>query len=153
MFKRFALAAVAAVVFALPAMAGDHNDNHNVNHNVNNGSSLSGLVAGGVVGAGNVAGSSASSGIVGGSALAGITTGRVGNISTSDAATQATTVVVPGGIQSTVLNQHSNQSLSGIDSASLGFAGNAGWAGGAAASQGTGFASGGFLGLNVNIQP
>lgn len=136
MFKMFT-AAVAAILLAGSAQAFD----------------FSAAIGGGVVNAGNVAGSNAQSGILGGSALAGVTTGTAVNQSTSVAGTQSTAVLGSNGFVGTVINQHQNTSVSSLNSASLGLAGNVGGASGSAGSFGVGNVGGGFLGLNVNLQP
>lgn len=114
---------------------------------------LQGTLGAAGINGGNVAGSSAQSGIVGGTALAGASTGTVLNQSTSLAGTQSQVVLGSNGMVGSVINQHQNTSVSQINSASLGGAFNVGGASGNAGSVGAGNFSGGFLGLNVHVNP
>lgn len=140
MMNRFlALAAAAAVAFASPAFAFD----------------FGAVLGGGNTQASSAGGVGAQSGVVGGSALIGVTAINTGTLSSANGVAQATnlTTAVPLGNQSTVVQSHNAGSVTSLNSVSLGLAGNVGGSGGTAQSIGGGNAAGGYLGLGISLTP
>jgi hypothetical protein len=138
-----ALAAASALAFAAPASANCGNGNNNGNGNgCNGGGNVPGFsvkvdVSKSVTGATGSGGVGSTSGILGGSALLGATSGTVANTSAANGVVQST--ATPG--QSTVVQGYQSGSVSTLQSGSLGLAGNLGGAAGVAGVNGAGFAT------------
>lgn len=140
MNKRFlSVAAAVAVALASPAFAFD----------------FGAVLGGGNTSANSAAGVGAQSSVVGGSALLGATTINTGTVSSANGSVLSTnlTTAIPLANQSSVVQQHNAGSVTTLNSASLGLAGNLGGSSGAAGSAGGGTAGGGYLGLGISLLP
>lgn len=141
MMKRFlgVAAAVVGLALAVPAMAVD----------------FGAVLGGGTTAASSGSGVAARSGVVGGSAVLGITAINTGTVSAANGSVLSTnlTTAVPLANQSSVVQSHNAGSVTTLNSASLGLAGNLGGSGGSAGSSGGGTANGGYLGLGISLLP